>query len=80
MLRLQANRFSDSQARTIHCLDQNPMFQVLDAGKKTRNLLHAEHNREFTASRSGWQSKTIINFSITDMPVEVSDAAEIILA
>jgi hypothetical protein len=56
------------------------MFQVFDAGKEPCDLLHAEDNREFSASRTGWQAKTIINFSITDVSVEVSDATEIILA
>jgi hypothetical protein len=80
MLRLKANRFSYSQAGTVNCLEQNPMFEIADAGKETCDLLHAEDSRQFSASWTGRQAKTVINFSVADVSIEVSDATEIILA
>ncbi len=51
------------------------MFQVFNAGKEACDLLHAEDNRQFSASRPGRQAKTVINFFVTDVSVEVSDAS-----
>jgi hypothetical protein len=80
MLGLKAHRFSDSQASTVDCFEQDPKFKIVDAGKKACNLLHAEDNRQFSSSWAGRQTITVVNFSVTDVPVEIGNPAQIALA
>jgi hypothetical protein len=80
MLRLKPNCLSNTKTGAVNCLEQNSMLEIGNTGKETRNFLHAEDSWQFSASGTGWQTKTVINFTIADMPVKVGDTGQVILA
>ena len=56
------------------------MLKVVDTGKQTTYFLHAEHGWQLSAPWTWRQPKTVVNLTITDIPVEVSDAGQVRLA
>ena len=77
MLFLKTNRFPDPESGAVDSLEQNPVLEVVDAGKEPAYLLHGKYCRQLPAHWSRRQTEPVIDFPAADMPVEVGDAAEV---
>jgi hypothetical protein len=77
MFGFKPNNFTNPKACAVNGFKQDPVLLVVDAGEKRFHLLHTENCRQLPPSWTRWQTETVINFTVTYMPVKIGDARQI---